>query len=42
MYPSPGRVAFEWTEPVVPEGWHGAFSDRAGNERSGTLVYIHP
>jgi len=35
---------FEWTEPVVPERWHGVFSGNrgAGNERAGTLVYVHP
>jgi hypothetical protein len=27
---------FEWTDPAVPEGWHGAF-----NKKGGTLVYIH-
>jgi hypothetical protein len=28
---------FEWTDPPVPERWHGALS-----LREGTLVYIHP
>ena len=31
------RTLFSWTEPKVPEGWHGAFAqpDR------GTRVVIH-
>ncbi len=27
---------FEWTDPQVPPGWHGAL-----NREAGTLVYIH-
>jgi len=27
---------FEWTDPVVPQGWHGAL-----NFKRGTVVYIH-
>lgn len=28
---------FEWTDPPVPERWHGALS-----LREGTLIYVHP
>jgi lipoprotein-anchoring transpeptidase ErfK/SrfK len=28
---------FEWTDPVVPEGWHAVL-----NKERGTVVYIHP
>ncbi len=28
---------FGWTDPQVPEGWHGALS-----LKRGTLVYVHP
>ncbi|MBW2458681.1 MAG: L,D-transpeptidase [Deltaproteobacteria bacterium] len=28
---------FGWTDPQVPEGWHGALS-----LKHGTLVYVHP
>ncbi|HSO00871.1 MAG TPA: L,D-transpeptidase [Candidatus Nanopelagicales bacterium] len=37
MSPADAGWLFEWTEPVVPEGWHGAI-----HEKGGTLVYIHP
>ena len=37
LSPADAAWLFEWTEPVVPEGWHGAF-----NQKAGTLVYIHP
>ncbi|HOU90770.1 MAG TPA: L,D-transpeptidase, partial [Polyangiaceae bacterium] len=28
---------FEWTDPPVPERWHGALSSR-----EGTLIHVHP
>jgi hypothetical protein len=37
LSPADAAWLFEWTEPAVPEGWHGAF-----NQKAGTLVYIHP
>jgi hypothetical protein len=35
---SPGDAAwlFEWTDPNVPAGWHGA-----SNPKGGTLIYVH-
>ena len=35
-FPIDGAWLFEWTDPVVPEGWHS----RLSKER-GTVVYIH-
>jgi hypothetical protein len=35
--PADAAWLFEWTDPQVPEGWHGAV-----NMAAGTLVYIHP
>lgn len=37
LSPRDARWLFSWTDPPVPEGWHGAMS-----LRDGTLVYIHP
>lgn len=37
LSPEDARWIFEWSEPQVPEAWHGALS-----LREGTLVYIHP
>jgi hypothetical protein len=37
LSPIDARWLFQWTDPPVPEGWHGAMS-----LREGTLVYIHP
>jgi hypothetical protein len=37
LSPADAAWLFEWTEPAVPERWHGAF-----NQKAGTLVYIHP
>ena len=37
MAPAAASGLFGWTDPIVPEGWHGAL-----NLRAGTLVYIHP
>jgi len=36
LSPSDAAWLFDWTEPVVPEGWHAAL-----NLNAGTLVYIH-
>ena len=37
LAPADAAWLFEWTDPQVPEGWHGAL-----NMAAGTLVYIHP
>ncbi len=37
LSPEDARWIFEWSEPQVPEAWHGALS-----LREGTLVHIHP
>lgn len=37
LSPADAAWLFEWTEPAVPAGWHGAFK-----EKGGTLVYVHP
>ena len=34
--PAAAAWLFEWTDPAVPEGWHGAI-----NLKAGTLVYVH-
>jgi hypothetical protein len=36
LAPHDAQWLFDWTDPEVPEGWHGAL-----NRNSGTLVYIH-
>ncbi|MBI4704754.1 MAG: L,D-transpeptidase [Deltaproteobacteria bacterium] len=36
LAPADAAWLFEWTEPVVPRGWHGA-----QNPNYGTLVYVH-
>jgi hypothetical protein len=36
LSPADARFLFEWTEPAVPERWHGAFG------ADGTIVFIHP
>jgi lipoprotein-anchoring transpeptidase ErfK/SrfK len=36
LSPLDARWLFHFTEPAVPQGWHGAFS------RDGTLVSITP
>jgi lipoprotein-anchoring transpeptidase ErfK/SrfK len=36
LAPRDAAWLFEWTDPEVPEGWHGAL-----NPNAGTLVYIH-
>lgn len=37
LSPLDARFLFHWTDPPVPQGWHGAMS-----LRQGTLVHIHP
>jgi hypothetical protein len=37
LSPIDAKWLFHWTDPPVPEGWHGAMS-----LREGTLVHIHP
>jgi lipoprotein-anchoring transpeptidase ErfK/SrfK len=37
LSPLDARWLFEWTDPTVPQGWHGGMS-----LRDGTFVYIHP
>ncbi len=37
LSPLDARWLFHWTDPPVPQGWHGAMS-----LRQGTLVHIHP
>ena len=38
LAPSDARWFFQWTEPQVPTGWHGAY---ATAQRPGTRVYVH-
>jgi lipoprotein-anchoring transpeptidase ErfK/SrfK len=38
LAPSDARTMFNWTEPHVPEGWHGA---NATTEKPGTRVVVH-
>ncbi len=37
LAPEDARRIFYWTDPVVPDGWHGAF-----DAVHGTIVFIHP
>lgn len=37
LSPMDARWLFHWTDPPVPDGWHGAMS-----LRQGTLVHVHP
>jgi hypothetical protein len=37
LSPTDAAWLFNWTDPVVPEGWHAALS-----LKKGTIVYIHP
>ena len=38
LTPADARTMFNWTEPHVPEGWHGA---NATSEKPGTRVVVH-
>ncbi|WP_437578797.1 L,D-transpeptidase [Sorangium sp. So ce887] len=40
LSPVDARRVFLWTDPPVPDGWHGASAARATGE--GTIVHIHP
>jgi hypothetical protein len=37
LHPTDAAWLFAWTDPQVPEGWHGAMT-----LKTGTIVYIHP
>ncbi len=37
LAPNDARNMFNWTEPLVPEGWHGVF---AGDSKAGTRVIV--
>jgi lipoprotein-anchoring transpeptidase ErfK/SrfK len=37
LAPADAAWLFEWTDPGVPAGWHGA-----SNPKGGTLIYVHP
>lgn len=40
LAPIDARVVFNWTDPPVPEGWHGV---NIGNDMGqGTVVYVRP
>ncbi|MDB4944146.1 MAG: hypothetical protein JWP97_3680 [Labilithrix sp.] len=38
LAPQDAKALFAWTEPHLPEGWHGVWST---NEKKGTLVQVH-
>ncbi len=38
MSPEDARTLFGWSDPPLPEGWHGVF---AKDEKAGTRVVIH-
>lgn len=38
LAPADAKAIFGWTEPQLPEGWHGAFSTP---DRPGTIVVVH-
>lgn len=38
MSPTDARTLFEWTEPHLPQGWHGVFPT---DDHPGTRVIIH-
>jgi lipoprotein-anchoring transpeptidase ErfK/SrfK len=38
LSPADARALFAWTEPRLPEGWHGAFGS---DKHPGTRVVIH-
>jgi lipoprotein-anchoring transpeptidase ErfK/SrfK len=37
LTPEDARRLFFWTEPQVPEGWHGA-----AKALTGTVLFVHP
>jgi lipoprotein-anchoring transpeptidase ErfK/SrfK len=38
LSPLDGRYLFNWSDPQIPEGWHGALADA---ENPGTVVIVH-
>lgn len=40
LSPIDARRVFLWTDPPVPEGWHGVTAGKVTGE--GTIVHIHP
>ncbi|MEM9193118.1 MAG: L,D-transpeptidase [Myxococcota bacterium] len=38
MAPRDANWLFSWTEPALPEGWHGVYPEE---ETDGTLIHIH-
>jgi lipoprotein-anchoring transpeptidase ErfK/SrfK len=38
LSPIDAHFLFGWTDPPVPDGWHGVFSTK---DARGTLVYVH-
>jgi hypothetical protein len=38
LSPIDAKAIFGWTEPALPEGWHGVWSN---NEKPGTWVVVH-
>jgi lipoprotein-anchoring transpeptidase ErfK/SrfK len=38
MSPPDAHWMFQWTEPALPAGWHGVYSDA---QHPGTRVYVH-
>jgi hypothetical protein len=39
MAPADARWVFLWSEPQLPPGWHGIYSNTTN--RLGTRVYVH-
>jgi hypothetical protein len=38
MSPDDARMLFAWTEPPLPDGWHGVF---AADDQHGTRIIVH-
>ncbi len=38
LSPLDAKKIFNWVEPSLPQGWHGAY---AAKERGGTLISVH-
>ncbi len=39
LSPIDARKVFLWTDPPIPQGWHGVWADK--ETAKGTIVYIH-
>lgn len=39
MAPADARWVFQWSDPQLPQGWHGVSSSDTG--RPGTRIYVH-